>query len=410
MKALHKENIFFHEYSHIITFFFENRDNYRYDANGERIINKSELGETQYVSANYIVRNKTVISKHVFAGNQRIASTVSMKNNCGTMTEQNTMYFHPDHLGSSSYVTDKKGNFFEMIEYLPYGETLYDEAATVDKTEFRFTSKEQDAETGLYYYGARYYDAKLCKWISTDPILEKYLNNIQKKKIITKDFDLYQYGHNNQINMIDPDGRKVKSTDVTQNEKILTDINRAAGGGFYFDKNNELQLKEGSEPTGKYSKSFRKILMEEIKNENKDIYIHYGKSYKEKTIQGEDRYSPLYLKHDNLPVGRCGYADKEGKDIFVAVSDFSEMEKGGVDKKIIIDARTSILMHELGGHGIPTIRGLKGKNAAYIGIEMIKEAGINNYFWTNKGANDSHDGELPQQGKYEDSGTKWLTP
>ncbi|HPY02101.1 MAG TPA: hypothetical protein PL161_02655, partial [Spirochaetota bacterium] len=51
---------------------------YRYDANGERIIKKSELGETQYVSANYIVRNKTVISKHVFAGNQRIASTVSM--------------------------------------------------------------------------------------------------------------------------------------------------------------------------------------------------------------------------------------------------------------------------------------------------------------------------------------------
>ena len=46
------------------------------------------------------------------------------------------------------FLTDKKGNFFEMIEYLPYGETLYDEAATVDKTEFRFTSKEQDAETG----------------------------------------------------------------------------------------------------------------------------------------------------------------------------------------------------------------------------------------------------------------------
>ncbi len=43
------------------------------------------------------------------------------------------------------------------------------------QTEFRFTSKEQDAETGLYYYGARYYDAKLCKWISADPILEMYL-------------------------------------------------------------------------------------------------------------------------------------------------------------------------------------------------------------------------------------------
>jgi len=122
-----------------------------------------------------------------------------MKDNCGTVSEKNTMYFHPDHLGSSSYVTDKKGNFFEMIEYLPYGETLYDEAATVDKTEFRFTSKEMDAETGLYYYGARYYDAKLCKWISTDPVMN--YNN-------SEDLNLYSYCHNKPIVVIDPDGRE----------------------------------------------------------------------------------------------------------------------------------------------------------------------------------------------------------
>jgi len=146
-----------------------------------------------------------------------------MKNNCGTMTEQNTMYFHPDHLGSSSYVTDKKGNFFEMIEYLPYGETLYDEAATVDKTEFRFTSKEQDAETGLYYYGARYYDAKLCKWISTDPILEEYMpvagNSDEARRQNRRlpgmggvynptNMNLYHYAGNNPIKYYDPDGKQ----------------------------------------------------------------------------------------------------------------------------------------------------------------------------------------------------------
>jgi len=176
------------------------------------------LGETQYVSANYIVRNKTVISKHIFAGNQRVASTVSMKDNCGTVSEKNTMYFHPDHLGSSSYVTDKKGNFFEMIEYLPYGETLYDEAATVDKTEFRFTSKEQDAETGLYYYGARYYDARTSRWISTDPILEKYLptGNKEKDENLTAggvfnsyNLNMYHYAGNNPVVMIDPNGKYV---------------------------------------------------------------------------------------------------------------------------------------------------------------------------------------------------------
>jgi len=145
-----------------------------------------------------------------------------MKNNCGTMTEQNTMYFHPDHLGSLSYVTDKKGNFFEMIEYLPYGETLYDEAATVDKTEFRFTSKEQDSETGLYYYGARYYDARTSRWISTDPPLAtgEYLpvapiskeakhhnENLPGGGVFnTVNLDAYHYGANNPIIFLDLDG------------------------------------------------------------------------------------------------------------------------------------------------------------------------------------------------------------
>jgi RHS repeat-associated protein len=189
-------------------------------ANGERIIKKSELGETQYISANYIVRNKTVISKHVFAGNQRIASTVSMKNNCGTMTEQNTMYFHPDHLGSSSYVTDKKGNFFEMIEYLPYGETLYDEAATVDKTEFRFTGHLKDDETGFYYCHARYYDPKMGKFLSVDPILEQYLQGKPNGGVYSSEnMNLYMYVGNNPVKYIDPNG-----TDKKTIEKIVKEI------------------------------------------------------------------------------------------------------------------------------------------------------------------------------------------
>ena len=181
---------------------------YRYDANGERIIKKSELGETQYVSANYIVRNKTVISKHIFAGNQRVASTVSMKDNCGTVSEKNTMYFHPDHLGSSSYVTDKKGNFFEMIEYLPYGETLYDEAATVDKTEFRFTGHLKDDETGFYYCHARYYDPKIGRFISADDRFDDLYS--------AAGLNIFSYCHNNPIMYNDPDGHAKVKDEQTQ--------------------------------------------------------------------------------------------------------------------------------------------------------------------------------------------------
>ncbi|HOH36985.1 MAG TPA: RHS repeat-associated core domain-containing protein, partial [Spirochaetota bacterium] len=234
---------------------------YRYDANGERIIKKSELGETQYVSANYIVRNKTVISKHVFAGNQRIASTVSMKNNCGTMTEQNTMYFHPDHLGSSSYVTDKKGNFFEMIEYLPYGETLYDEAATVDKTEFRFTSKEQDAETGLYYYGARYYDARTSRFVSADDRFDDLFSS--------QGLDIFAYCHNNPINYIDPSGH---------------DYEDAKGYTRYGDKGNDTP-KKGQE--GSWSPQKTGVVQQKMKDADiEKLAVSLGQT-SEKGVLGE---------------------------------------------------------------------------------------------------------------------------
>ena len=98
-----------------------------------------------------------------------------------------------------------------MIEYLPYGETLYDEAATVDKTEFRFTSKEQDAETGLYYHGARYRDAKTGVWLSCDPILNKYLQGKPNEGVYNYiNLNLYAYAAVNPIRFSDPDGNKFR--------------------------------------------------------------------------------------------------------------------------------------------------------------------------------------------------------
>ncbi len=70
-------------------------------------------------------------------------------------------YYHSDHLGSAQFVTDWKGRQYEHIEYTPYGELWVEETAPgIDKLPFRFTGKELDEETGLYYYGARYLDPK----------------------------------------------------------------------------------------------------------------------------------------------------------------------------------------------------------------------------------------------------------
>lgn len=112
--------------------------------------------------------------------------------------EGNQFFYHPDHLGSSSYITDINGQIRQHIEYLPFGETFVDEHTNSDVQPYLYNAKELDAETGLYYYGARYYDPMVSLWASVDPMAEKYAG-----------WSPYNYVMNNPINAIDPDGRDV---------------------------------------------------------------------------------------------------------------------------------------------------------------------------------------------------------
>ena len=63
-------------------------------------------------------------------------------------------------------------------------------------TKYRFTSKEVNEETGLYYFGARYYDPRISLWYGVDPLAED-----------APGWTPYRYGFNNPIRMIDPDGQ-----------------------------------------------------------------------------------------------------------------------------------------------------------------------------------------------------------
>ena len=203
----------------------ENITSYSYDAAGMRALKKGKYGTVQYVSDNYTVRNKDLISKHVFAGNTRLVSkTVMQEEKSGKMTttEQGAYYYHPDHLGSSSVVTDKAGKFYEQIEYFPYGETWINNKANSEQTSspYKFTAKEYDEETGLYYYGARYYDAKLSRWCSADPAIEDYLPSGDEEYdaylpgiggvFNSINLDAYHYAGDNPIKLIDPNGREQK--------------------------------------------------------------------------------------------------------------------------------------------------------------------------------------------------------
>jgi len=193
-----------------------------------RAIKKGKYGTVQYVSENYVVRNKDLISKHVFAGNTRLVSNMVMREEkSGKMvsTEQGCYYYHADHLGSSSVVTDKDGKFYEQLEYFPYGETWVHNKAVAEQesTSYKFTGKELDPETGLYYFGARYYDGKLSRWTAVDPplargdylpvpaIVDEAKDHNSKLPGMGGVFnsiniDAYQYAGQNPVKMVDPDG------------------------------------------------------------------------------------------------------------------------------------------------------------------------------------------------------------
>ena len=60
----------------------------------------------------------------------------------------------------------------QHIEYVPFGEVFIEERNNVWNTPYLLNAKELDEETGMYYYGARYYDPRLSLWMSTDPMQE----------------------------------------------------------------------------------------------------------------------------------------------------------------------------------------------------------------------------------------------
>jgi RHS repeat-associated protein len=170
---------------------------YRYDGNG------SLLAERQ--GSPVFVGETRVVTKRRKAGNENYGQ------------EHREQYFyHSDHLGSAQLVTGHDGYVYEHVEYTPYGELWIEQTRQgVEKVPYRFTGKEFDEETGLYYYGARYLDPKTSRWLSTDPAMGEYVpatgkgaGNLPGLGGIFNYVNLhtYHYAGNNPVKLVDPTG------------------------------------------------------------------------------------------------------------------------------------------------------------------------------------------------------------
>jgi RHS repeat-associated protein len=169
-----------------------------------------------------------------------------------TTSEAGTWYYHADHLGSSSVVTDRDGEFYEQIEYFPYGETWVHNKSSEEMTgvPYKFTGKEYDPETGFIYFGARYYDARLARWTTVDPILYAYLDGKPAGGVYEpSNLDLFGYVSNNPILYIDPNGQHKFLSGIQGQRNLrygMTESFNYTGNALTFTRNNDGSLSFGS--------------------------------------------------------------------------------------------------------------------------------------------------------------------
>ena len=110
--------------------------------------------------------------------------------------EKECYWYHPDHLGSSSWITYSDGKAVQHLHYLPWGEDFVDQRQnSFDGARYTFSAKEKDSETGLSYFGSRYYSSDLSIWLSVDPMSGKYPSTSP-----------YAYCRNNPLILYDPNG------------------------------------------------------------------------------------------------------------------------------------------------------------------------------------------------------------
>jgi RHS repeat-associated protein len=160
---------------------------------------------------------------HIMDDRQRIALVETRTKGSDAAPERLTRYQLGNHLGSASLELDAGAQVISYEEYSPYGSTSY--LAVRSQTEtpkrYRYTGKERDEESGLYYHGARYYLPWLGRWVCCDPLG------------LVDGVDVYAYVRGNPIKNLDIDGEETMefedleiTGEVKSSLELLSDASR----------------------------------------------------------------------------------------------------------------------------------------------------------------------------------------
>lgn len=214
--------------------------------------------ETVYIDKYSEVRDGKLL-KYAYAGTARIARS-SIAGKGSAAFEPSEFYLH-DHLGTTSLSLSATAQVQEQMVSYPYGHTRLERRAadSLAGADYTFTGKEQDAESGLHYFEARYYNPIIGKFISVDPILEplnQYHSDFLKKILVNpQEINIYSYVLSNPVRYKDPSGYGAWPTTST----IIRDGGATGYVGYYGDsrinKDGSPKFHSGVDISGKQGDS-----------------------------------------------------------------------------------------------------------------------------------------------------------
>jgi RHS repeat-associated protein len=148
-----------------------------------------------------IMEYQNLLMRHVRTACHVVAvlMVLGFVDTAGAQSAEVVEYYHLDALGSVRAVTNQSGAVVRTHDYRPFGEGE-NPAPGSDATQF--TGKERDAESGMDYFGARYYASRTGRFTTVDPLMGTELALVDPQR-----WNRYTYVGNRPMRLVDPDGR-----------------------------------------------------------------------------------------------------------------------------------------------------------------------------------------------------------
>jgi len=231
-------------------------------------------------------------------------------------------FYHPDHLGTSTALTDYFGKAYQFFLNLPFGETMAQQlGSNYYNSPYKFNGKELDEETGLYYYGARYYSPRESIWLSVDPLAEKYSSASP-----------YNFVLNNPLRLVDSDGLKADDW-VNKDGKQIYNPTANGGKGAYTKYATSKDRKYGDALRNSGSRGatrFEKLVKSEAK-----VMVNFHEGNDGAKLGYNFGHTDIGIEGNGYHIENSGVIlDKATIDIFIGTGqDFINDIKSGCEDK-----------------------------------------------------------------------------